>query len=433
MKYREREDGQVIILVALALVGLLGIAGLAIDGGRLFTLRRKVQNAADAAAMAAARTLSQKIVTCSDGSVADDNEVAIAMVELARLNGFAYDAPNVTIAGWYTDYTGARIQPGRMTGYGFQIPTGATGFHVSLTVTETTTLMRVVGQTTISAHAETTVMIGPIKTVQDPPGTPILPLALSDQVLSRVSAGDEITLFDEETYCRGEPCDEDPPEALHGWLNLSFIYNARHNGGPLDRTYVTNVGASGCKFDGESIDVAATGLKGWAGEDKDGDGGPDCPYPNPVVAGPYGSPEGDWIHGEPGIRASALQAIRDGHGVGAEVVIPIFDVAYDRGDMADTFEAPAGTGGKWPSGGGGANNRFFHVVGFATAELLEIQDKPDNTEPADDDQPGNHSITATLVRIDRARPSDVIPTSGLGIRQVCAADKGLLLGLALWE
>ncbi len=426
---RREQDGQVIILVALALIALIAIAGLAIDGGRLFTLRRQVQNASDASAMAAARILSQKIVTCGDGSVSDDNEIAIEMVKLARLNGFAYDAPNVTIAGWYTDYSGARIESAQLTGYGFQIPTGATGFHVSLTVTETTTFMRVVGQPSISAHAETQVQIGPVKTFREPAGTPILPLVLANDVLGYVDVGDEITLFDEETYCRGVPCDEDVPESLHGWLNMSFIYNAQHNGGPLDRAYTTNAGTNGCKYDDGAIDPGATGLKGWAGEDKDGDGQPDCPYPNPVIAGEYGTLNGDWIHGEPGIRTSALQAIRDGHAIGSHVVIPIFDVAYSKDEMDAAFSDPAGTGGKWPSGGGGSHNKFFHIIGFATAELIDIQDKPSK----DEELPGNHSITARLIRTDEALPSDIIPTSGLGIRQACAANDGFLLGLTLWE
>jgi hypothetical protein len=420
------------ILVALALIALLAIAGLAIDGGRLVNLRRRVQNAADASAMAAARLLAAKIVACSDGAVADDNEIAIEMVKLARLNGFPYDAPNVHIAGWYTDHTGARLASGQTTGYGFQIPTGATGIHVSLTVTETTTFMRMVGQPTISARAETQVMVGPIKTLRPPTGAPILPLVLSNEVLGYTNVGDEITLFDEETYCRGLPCNEDAPEPLHGWLNLSFIYNQQHNGGALDRAYTTNVGASGCTFDEGAIDAAKTGLKGWAGEDKDGDGEPDCPYPNPVIAGPTGSQTGDWIHGEPGIRASALKAIQDGHAVGSEVIVPIFDVTYSKDEMADAFDDPSGTGGKWPSGGGGTNNKFFHVIGFATAKLTDIQDKPEKTE-TEAAQPSNHSITAELIRTTGVLPSDILPTPGLGIRQACAANDGLVLGLTLWE
>jgi Putative Flp pilus-assembly TadE/G-like len=51
---RRAESGQAMVLLALSIVALLGFAGLAIDGGILYTERRRAQNAADAAAMAGA-------------------------------------------------------------------------------------------------------------------------------------------------------------------------------------------------------------------------------------------------------------------------------------------------------------------------------------------------------------------------------------------
>jgi len=51
---RIRERGQALIIVAIALIGLVGLAGLVIDGGNIFLDRRKAQNAADSAALASA-------------------------------------------------------------------------------------------------------------------------------------------------------------------------------------------------------------------------------------------------------------------------------------------------------------------------------------------------------------------------------------------
>src|SRR5690349_3395893 len=48
------ERGQALVLIALAAIGLFGIAGLAIDGSIKFSDRRHAQNAADSAALAAA-------------------------------------------------------------------------------------------------------------------------------------------------------------------------------------------------------------------------------------------------------------------------------------------------------------------------------------------------------------------------------------------
>ncbi len=59
MRYRppsaaERPDGQILVIFALSLLVLIGMAGLALDGGSTFAQRRDQQTAADMAALAAA-------------------------------------------------------------------------------------------------------------------------------------------------------------------------------------------------------------------------------------------------------------------------------------------------------------------------------------------------------------------------------------------
>ena len=53
-KHRKSQRGQTLVIIAIASVALLGMSGLAIDGGILFADRRHAQNAADAAAFAGA-------------------------------------------------------------------------------------------------------------------------------------------------------------------------------------------------------------------------------------------------------------------------------------------------------------------------------------------------------------------------------------------
>src|SRR3990172_6540394 len=48
------EHGQVLVIIVLAMFGLIGMTGLAIDGSRAYSDRRQAQNAADTAALAAA-------------------------------------------------------------------------------------------------------------------------------------------------------------------------------------------------------------------------------------------------------------------------------------------------------------------------------------------------------------------------------------------
>lgn len=59
MKNQRMERGQVLVLIVLALVALFGFAALAVDIGRLYAERRRIQSAADAAALSAAFAASQ--------------------------------------------------------------------------------------------------------------------------------------------------------------------------------------------------------------------------------------------------------------------------------------------------------------------------------------------------------------------------------------
>lgn len=71
--------GQVLVVVAIGMVVLLGISGLAIDIGRLMAERRHMQTAADAAALAACQSLK-------DGAVADVATAAQRARSVASVN-----------------------------------------------------------------------------------------------------------------------------------------------------------------------------------------------------------------------------------------------------------------------------------------------------------------------------------------------------------
>src|SRR5690349_12724417 len=65
----DRAEGQSIVLVALALVVLVAMAGLGLDGANAFNQRRNTTNAADAAAMDGTRALvKQKKAGSSSGN-----------------------------------------------------------------------------------------------------------------------------------------------------------------------------------------------------------------------------------------------------------------------------------------------------------------------------------------------------------------------------
>jgi hypothetical protein len=63
MKINEREKGQVIVIIALAIVVLMGFTALAIDGSLIYSEKRSDQAAADSAALAGAGAAAQYLKT----------------------------------------------------------------------------------------------------------------------------------------------------------------------------------------------------------------------------------------------------------------------------------------------------------------------------------------------------------------------------------
>lgn len=78
MTLRDREHGQVLVMLAVLMTLLLAFAGITIDVGRQMAERRHMQNAADAAALAACRSL----VAGESDSVASQAARAMAMINL---------------------------------------------------------------------------------------------------------------------------------------------------------------------------------------------------------------------------------------------------------------------------------------------------------------------------------------------------------------
>lgn len=66
MNIKKSERGQSIIIIVIAFLGLVAVAGLIIDGGSLYLNRRNAQTAADAAAMAGAYELCKEKGSDSD-------------------------------------------------------------------------------------------------------------------------------------------------------------------------------------------------------------------------------------------------------------------------------------------------------------------------------------------------------------------------------
>lgn len=62
------DEGQVLVMAALMMVGLVAVVGLVSDGGLVFSQRRDLQNVADAAAAAGAMQIDEAVYR-ADGRV----------------------------------------------------------------------------------------------------------------------------------------------------------------------------------------------------------------------------------------------------------------------------------------------------------------------------------------------------------------------------
>lgn len=98
---RGRERGQVLVIFALALVALVAMVGLVLDGGSAFAQRRDQQNAADLAALAGA----------NDFLLNSNRDAAFARARaVAALNGYVHGVDGVTVNVSLTTSDGARVQ-----------------------------------------------------------------------------------------------------------------------------------------------------------------------------------------------------------------------------------------------------------------------------------------------------------------------------------
>jgi hypothetical protein len=87
MSSRGQSSGQIIVLASIAMIAVIGFAALAVDIGYMFSTRRAMQTAADAAAIAAANALQSS----------NSNNYQQAATDVATLNGFTNGQNGVTV------------------------------------------------------------------------------------------------------------------------------------------------------------------------------------------------------------------------------------------------------------------------------------------------------------------------------------------------
>jgi hypothetical protein len=109
------EAGQALVVVTVAMVGLLVIAGLALDGGTVYLQRRRMQNAADAAAREGTRHLYLWQTQVAYTNAGGEQKVLEGICDMAEQNGVADtdgipgNHINDNVTAYYVDSIGQRL------------------------------------------------------------------------------------------------------------------------------------------------------------------------------------------------------------------------------------------------------------------------------------------------------------------------------------
>ncbi len=180
--HHNRESGQVLAFVAVLMVVLLAMLALVLDGGNLYLQRRRMQNAADAGAIAGARIL------CLNGT-ADEAWAVAQDYSIVRNRA---DTADITVGDWSVTVVAHKDVP--------------------------MTFARIIGIEQIAISAEAEAICGVSGSAQGP-----CPIAVKNESFLKVSeGGGEYTLWDSEEEM--DPDGGNLSGSNRGWLSLPCTY-----------------------------------------------------------------------------------------------------------------------------------------------------------------------------------------------------------------
>lgn len=183
VNHRHGQRGQVLFIFVIALVALIGMAGLILDGGAVFAQQRVAQNGADGAANAGTVVIAANLGT---PGLNDGADVWNAINDTANDNA---------LESWTAIYTDVYGQPiGQDVVNTGSIPTDARGVRVAGQRTASMTFARVLGIDSLDANADATVIAGAtsLDCVLAEDGCTLLPLTFPVQVSQCDAAGELI-------------------------------------------------------------------------------------------------------------------------------------------------------------------------------------------------------------------------------------------------
>ena len=137
----QREQGQILVIFALALIVIIGMVGLVLDGGSAFAQRRAEQNAADLAALAGANAYLHESQSGVGNHTAWQAVAKAAAITAAGRNGYSTaSGATVAVPDFEVMSTGYRVRVNITAAHtnSFARVLGASSWDVSVTAAAVT-------------------------------------------------------------------------------------------------------------------------------------------------------------------------------------------------------------------------------------------------------------------------------------------------------
>jgi Putative Flp pilus-assembly TadE/G-like len=330
---RRGAEGQIIVIAALALVAIIGMVGLAIDGSALFAQQRIAQNGADAASTAGTLVVAENLGSVTD--IRTDHDVYVAVNAIAAANGLA------GLTAVYTDDTGAPIGF-NVTDTIQPIPPAARGVKAGGSRVVSTSFSRVLGFDQLTASADATVVAGKASgecTIDEENACTLLPVTFPVQTYECDSRGDLIP--GTGTWIGAPPPGASPTDPYWELVGAESLPSAANPTGDTSKMAILPL----CKSASNG-----SGAFGWLDLD------PGIPNLAGEVDGPLtvAVDVPDWFQTQAGNPNSVDDEISNY--IHKRVLIPLNNGAC-RVDPGTATTCPVGMEGKDPVG----NNTWYYV------------------------------------------------------------------------
>jgi hypothetical protein len=350
---RRGAEGQILVIAAGAMVAIVVMVGLVIDGGAVYAQQRLAQNGADAISTAATLVIAENLGSATD--IRTQHDVWNAANQIAIKDG---------LAGWtgvYTDDTGVPLDPAvNVTDTAAAIPTTARGVRAGGSRVVGTTFSRIAGFDQLTATAEATVVAGKASgecTLDEQDACTLLPLTFPVQTYQCDGHGDLIP--GTGTWIGAPPPGADPTDPYWPLVGAEDLPGGDFANGNPDTMVILPL----CKSASNG-----SGAFGWLDLD------PGLSNLAKEIEGPLTVPVDipDWFQTQAGNPNSVDGEIS--YYIDKRVLLPLNNGAC-RVDPGTATVCPLGQEGKDPTG----NNTWYYVHTLGNFYLREVFVQGSNT------------------------------------------------------